>query len=421
MWCLALLTAGAAALKNLEENLQVERWWRAVFEMSAAQVRTYLLGWEVTSDRTGFEDLVEFLHQSGLSGPGLVFLQKAAVANNNIPLLSQVTIAAPVVWEFLERLKDIPPLEEGSEAEAEEPKANGGQGMTLLSFVVAITAAVLLTIGLITFAITKHPRNLDAKVPGNRTKRNRIFLGWGVVANLIAFPMGYFLGDNGIWHGLDVLLYVALASCIVLNLVSVMEFSEIVSRDLLENASADRIQESLKNTWTNTALLAALMFTIVATYAFPYDGELTLMEFASGQRMARDLDDTTALRTMSNLYQLFVNMAFVEYLISMVTATINVMFVDGLSPEDAAQYFRDRPDSPAAPGVWLICALVWHVLATTILYWTANEIGWTFLIFALLGVAVIFVEIHSASVWAPKPTPETIEIKPAAITPTSTS
>merc|ERR1719199_1572697 len=117
---------GAATLQNLEENIQVERWWRAVFEMSAAEVRTYLRGWEVTSNRTGFEDLVEFLHQSGLSGPGLVFLQKAAVANNNIPLLSQVTIAAPVVWEFLERLKDIPPLEEGREAEAEEQKAKGG-------------------------------------------------------------------------------------------------------------------------------------------------------------------------------------------------------------------------------------------------------------------------------------------------------
>ena len=34
------------------------------------------------------------------------------------------------------------------------------------------------------------------------------------------------------------------------------------------------------------------------------------------------------------------------------------MFVDGLTAEDAMLYFRDRPGSPAAPGVWLVCGLV---------------------------------------------------------------
>ena len=76
--------------------------------MTTADVRSYLLSWDVTSNRAGFEALVEFLHQKDLSGPGLVFLQQAVAAKNNIPLLSQVetvNVAAPVVWEFLERLK----------------------------------------------------------------------------------------------------------------------------------------------------------------------------------------------------------------------------------------------------------------------------------------------------------------------------
>ena len=61
-----------------------------------------------------------------------------------------------------------------------------------------------------------------------------------------------------------------MVNLVILNLVVVLDFSEAISRDLLEHSTPDRIQDALKNNWTNTALLAALLFTIAATYPFPH-------------------------------------------------------------------------------------------------------------------------------------------------------
>ena len=44
-------------------------------------------------------------------------------------------------------------------------------------------------------------------------------------------------------------------------------------------------------------MLSALMFTIVAAYGFPFDGEKMLSEFPGAKAFARELDDDRAVPT----------------------------------------------------------------------------------------------------------------------------
>ena len=63
-----------------------------------------------------------------------------------------------------------------------------------------------------------------------------------------------------------------------------MEFAGNMSDDMLDNADVHHLQDAMKNNWTNTSVLSALMIAIVFSYGFPYDGEAELLEFPGGRK-----------------------------------------------------------------------------------------------------------------------------------------
>jgi NADH:ubiquinone oxidoreductase subunit 6 (subunit J) len=201
----------------------------------------------------------------------------------------------------------------------------------------------------------------------------------------------------GIWF-----LVILLLAMLVGNVIAVIEFSEMMSLDLLEHSAHDKIQDALKSSWTNTALLAALLFTIVAAYGFPYDGELELRHFPLPREYSLFFESTEMSTHVYGAYAIIISIAFWEYLIAMLTATVHLMFTDGLSVEDAREYVHANPSSPASPIVWLVCGSVWHALATLILFQTTNEFGYFFIVVGAVAMLVLYVHIREAAGWAPE-------------------
>ena len=119
------------------------------------------------------------------------------------------------------------------------------------------------------------------------------------------------------------------------NFCVVVDFSESIGIDLLEHARPGHRKQALKNNWTNTALLAALLFTIIASYGLPFDAENKLSDFPVPKKYVPE----RMRETSEALFVSFVAVGFMEYLIAMSSATIHLMYTDALSLEDAGLLF----------------------------------------------------------------------------------
>ena len=133
--------------------------------------------------------------------------------------------------------------------------------------------------------------------------------------------------------------------------MAVTDVSEVVSAAILEHADPDRIQASLKNNWTNAAVISALLFGIVAGYAQPKSSSMSLREFPGGQFMTSKLGFDANEKIQYFFFYCSI-LSFIEYLVAILLATIHLMWTDSLSPEDMKQYHKDNPSAPAAPLMW---------------------------------------------------------------------
>jgi hypothetical protein len=211
---------------------------------------------------------------------------------------------------------------------------------------------------------------------------------------------GYFV--RGGMKGVSIVLFgMIVVAFVVGNLVIVTDVSENVSQDILEHAAKDRIQDALKNNWTNTAVIAALMFSMVSSYGFPLDPDAHLREFNGGKRIEQYFGYQVN-EVVQYYFFLFSCISFVEYIVAMMLASIHLMWTEALSMEDMELYYKDNRMAPAAPLVWLFCGAFWHMLSTAILYYYYHyEIGWSFGLLLLLGVVYLAKEMRAVSKWEP--------------------
>merc|ERR1719313_807780 len=124
----------------------------------------------------------------------------------------------------------------------------------------------------------------------------------------------FFLRD-GIATALQGLLWAIFVGLITLNLVAVTDVAEVVSADILEHAHKDRIQGALKNNWTNTAVIAALLFGMVASYGQPKSATMSLREFPGGNVIERRFGFQWN-ELIQYLFYICSCLAFMEYLIA---------------------------------------------------------------------------------------------------------
>ena len=193
----------------------------------------------------------------------------------------------------------------------------------------AVAVALLVTLPIfIWITLAKYPRSGDKTTPGNRWRRNRNLFG-GLLQLALHLCIVEYIRTGDLEA---VLLWATFVICAIANAVIVIEISQGVSKDILQRAHPDFIQESLRNNWKNTAVLAGLMFTIVATDGFPFDFELTylsiiselvLREFNGGQKLDSDpVFGRNAKRQVQTLFFLSVSICFTEYFVSMLLASI---------------------------------------------------------------------------------------------------
>ena len=176
---------------------------------------------------------------------------------------------------------------------------------------------------------------VEAK-PGNRKRRNKTLLAtWLILVPPFCVAL-YFLRD-GIASAMQALLWAVYVGLVISNLVAVTDVAELVSADILEHAHKDRIQSSLKNNWTNTAVIAALLFGMVASYAQPKSATMTLREFPGG----RLFESKFGFQWNEIIqYQFYICscLAFMEYLIAILLAAMHLQWTDGLAAEHMYQY-----------------------------------------------------------------------------------
>jgi hypothetical protein len=201
----------------------------------------------------------------------------------------------------------------------------------------------------------KNPAGKDKIVTTNRRTRHRRLIMILAVMFMFSGPIIWFTQKQDSGYGLTAMyegwIWTAVAVFIILNSMIGLEVTEDISADLLEFSTPEVMKEAMKNTWTNTALLAALMFTIVVTYNFPHDAQSQLEEFPGSITHLPNIGPFFANR-LSTLQFMCASISFVEYLMSMLIATIHLMFTEPLSVEDATKYYYDNPRAPAEPLIW---------------------------------------------------------------------
>ena len=425
---LSLLTCIAALYESprlrLKQLADVRDWKAEVSGLDAAGLKEHLLGWvrlcpkdsRFGGNLTKYEDLVEQLKTQGFSGEAFLFLREAVLGGGNILFLPGVSnVPAPLHLEFLYMLKELPQerrcwQETGAEGFVWEPPWPFSVGVALITIY-----TICLLISFFGTLFYWYPANLDKDKPENRRKRQKNvvrilgFLMLTVWSMFFALP-----GEMALSGMITTYLFTTFGVLVVLNLVVVIEVSEDVSKDLLEFSAPERMKDALRNNWTNTALLAALNFTIVVSYGFPFDAGAELMEFPGSLQIVNFLGQEFAWM-VSLVYYFCVSLSVTEYVVSMISATLHLMFTEPLSTEDADQYYKDNSRAPAEPLMWFLCAAFWHIIATAILFQASFGQGWSFLLWMLGGALWIAKVWHESSVWAPKQkvaTFESIEPRP---------
>jgi hypothetical protein len=246
----------------------------------------------------------------------------------------------------------------------------------------------------------KYPYSMDWK-QGNRRGRNRNIVKFVVVMFPLTFAVQYIRFQSILDALTSAAGYMVVFSLLAGNLVMVTDVSDLISSDILEHAQIDRIQEALKSNWTNTAIIAALLFSIVVGYGFPLDPELRVRELPGGQFFEAKYGERSN-RSLGYAFFACICFSFVEYLVTMLLASLHLMYTEAPSAEGMAQYYKDNPLAPAAPLVWLFCGAFWHLIATQILFFYAHyEVAWGFTFSVLLGFGYLGQEVYHVSKWAP--------------------
>jgi hypothetical protein len=415
VWFFLTCAAGlyGKAVDRVHSLESTAKWEDEVRGLKPEEVKAHLLDWARVSDGdmtfggslTEYDDLVQQLSGAGLTGKALLYLRDRVLDGGSTLSLPGVSdVPSPVVWEFFYMLKEYPKRTkrwQGTVTEEYIYEPPWGQSHairdTLIIFYVAIPILLLLRNLLCTY-----PKNLDRAKPDNRKKRQSSVVRILGPAVAFAGPVVFLFGSQRDFRVLyEVAVWASFILCVIFNLIIVVEVSEDVSTDLLENSTPGMMKDALRNNWTNTALLAALNFTIVVTYGFPLDSQSEISEFHGFLNIANAMGHGGSDK-IKLIFVFSVCLSYTEYVVAMMSATIHLMFTEPLSPEDAAQYFQDNMRSPAEPLMWFLCAAFWHIIATTILFQTAfGDAGWSFVLWMLAGVLWLVKVWRESSVWSP--------------------
>jgi hypothetical protein len=180
-----------------------------------------------------------------------------------------------------------------------------------------------------------------------------------------------------------------------------------MSVDILEWFTADhnnpdKLRNALKDVWSNTSVLAALLLTIIFSYGMPVDAEHELMLFPGG-RVTVQKYGVEGADISRHLFMMVLCMSLLLYFLSMMSATLHMMYTAALSEEDFCHYLDDNQGAPAEPAILLCTGLIWHGIATMYLFDLSNPGAgrWVVGVVGFIGILKLVTFSRKASSFKP--------------------
>lgn len=378
MWM--MLTPAAAALwkwpeYQIPEAVSLSDWKDIMQELDADGVRSHLLSWHVESNREGFEDVVDILHEAGVDGQGLLFARKQP-GLFVVPLrdlLIQKNVTEFVLLNFFGLLETYPDVKWFSNHRVnwialpfdqrryifgidQNTQWNVDIAIYVLVIVVALVA--------LWYNVRLHPKTADKTKPGNQYRRirNTFYMFLSSTSFVATYTASIYGKDARQFVTTFVICFeIGLA---VLSLQCVVELSIMMSRDLLKHLSSrEKLPAALKETWVNTSVLSTLMLTVVLPYGYPFDADKELHLFPGG---LKDVESYGVEMTvvLHDSFLLAVCISVANYIIAVISATVHLLYTAALSEQDMLQYIADNPAAPAEAMMWFLAGLGWHSCAT---------------------------------------------------------
>lgn len=128
-----------------------------------------------------------------------------------------------------------------------------------------------------------------------------------------------------------------------------------VSFDILENCHAECMKESVKNNWTNMAVTAALLLTLVAA----------MLQMDPIEPVAFELDGALLVHIQQTYSTLCIAAIWCN-LLSILYCIIYLSYVDPLREIDVMKFLLMFPDSLGDPAIWLAegCIFMWLAIGS---------------------------------------------------------
>lgn len=144
----------------------------------------------------------------------------------------------------------------------------------------------------------------------------------------------------------------------------------VVSFDILENCTAECMKESVKNTWTNMAVTAALLLTLV----------VAMLQVDPMESVHFQLDESITV----HLEQTYVSLLLAATgcnLLSVLCCIIYLSYVEPLCQTDVMKFLLTFPDSLGDPAIHFGtgCVLMWLAIAL----WVFGNYGIVQFLFAI--------------------------------------
>lgn len=127
-----------------------------------------------------------------------------------------------------------------------------------------------------------------------------------------------------------------------------------VSFDVLQNCDVDCMKEAVKNSWTNMAVTAALLLTLV----------VAMLQLDPMGPVGFEIDDVVLEHVQQTYIALCIGAMFFN-LLSIFYSIIYLSFVDPLRNIDVMKFLVTFPDSIGDPAIWLAegCIFMWLAIA----------------------------------------------------------
>jgi hypothetical protein len=171
----------------------------------------------------------------------------------------------------------------------------------------------------------------------------------------------------------SIILFQWFLEFVVLNRVLKLQVS--ITLDVLENmASVNSAKESVRNIFTNLAIVGALIMTIAFAMLFLYDHIGNITEQDDGQRL------------VAHAFIAFTGYACIQSMRAMVESVLNIVYSEALTSPEVVRFLIEGSGAIGAPVLATVFSVISILCASTLYILTVYSVA-AAVVFGLLAVS----------------------------------